>query len=371
MTTSDEKLPNLNQGNLKLWSKPINKIIGKLILIELVFLTIFETMVINFKHIDHELIYYTNIVIYSLIAILAYFNLSLSKLNKDVAIIIGVWALIMTPYTSFFIFQNNFSPMFNFLNFHVLYIFSISFRLFFTIFLFLYSLNPFKSSKRYLFNSAIICLFVSCLIYLPIFVSGEYRHSYNALFERSYYAQIFNLSMLLIFWHQYTKSKIIVSEYLSNILSVWTVIIALEIFHYFSTQNDLLLHYIVQYFYALLYFIIVVLLFARVNYLLTPSSKENEKYIENYFMLKGFIDKPRRGLFVEFYSGMNKFTLLTISSLLVFLGVYLYFFDKFTVFIKLNILLLIIATIVSALLAIVTWHKRWYDAIGVFFKKNR
>ncbi len=83
-----------------------------------------------------------------------------------------------------------------------------------------------------------------------------------------------------------------------------------------------------------------------------------------------FMDKPRRGLIIEFYSHLNRNTALIVSSIILFLGVYLFFFNKFTVFLRLSVVLLIIATIISLLLAIMTWHKRWYQAIGIFFKKK-
>jgi len=56
---------------------------------------------------------------------------------------------------------------------------------------------------------------------------------------------------------------------------------------------------------------------------------------------------------------------------MILLGVYLFSYDNFQIFIKLNILILILATIIAAILAIVTWQNRWYDAMGFFFKKQK
>jgi presenilin-like A22 family membrane protease len=109
----------------------------------------------------------------------------------------------------------------------------------------------------------------------------------------------------------------------------------------------------------------------RLNYLNEPESDENENYIENYYMLHGFIEKPRIGILVTFYSGINKTAFIIGTSVLIFLGVYLFFYNKFEIFIRLNILILIIALIISIILAIVTWHKRWYDAMGFLFKKQK
>jgi hypothetical protein len=87
-------------------------------------------------------------------------------------------------------------------------------------------------------------------------------------------------------------------------------------------------------------------------------------------MLQGFIEKPRKGLLVTFYSGINKVSLIIGVLVIIFLGVYLFFYNKFEIFIRLNILILILAFIISTILAITTWHKRWYDAMGFLFKKK-
>jgi hypothetical protein len=182
---------------------------------------------------------------------------------------------------------------------------------------------------------------------------------------------IINFSLLVVFWHQYTQTKLIFSEYLSNILSVYTVLVGLEILHSFSIQNNLLFTYLAQYFNVLLYLIISILWLIRLNYLNQPESIDNEEYIENYYMLHGFIEKPRKGLLITFYSSLNKSVVIITLVLMILLGVYLFSYDNFQIFIKLNILILILATIISAILAIVTWQNRWYDAMGFFFKKQK
>jgi hypothetical protein len=175
----------------------------------------------------------------------------------------------------------------------------------------------------------------------------------------------------MVFWHQYTQTKLIFSEYLSSILSIYTISIGLGILHAFSFENDLLFVYFAQYFDSLLYMIFTILWIFRLNYLNNTESLENENYIENYYMLQGFIEKPRKGLLVTFYSGINKAALIIGTLVVIFLGVYLFFYDKFEIFIRLNILILMIALIISTILAIATWHKRWYDAMGFLFKKQK
>ena len=215
---------------------------------ETIFLIVFLFLLKYFYHENHAPIYYINIIIYSLISISSWINLKYSKMNKEILAFIGIWTTIMTIFSVIFIFQDNFSVIFNFYNFNLLYLFSSGFRLLFTSYLFLFSLNPIRKKGNILLSAFLIMIGVMSVTFLPIFISGEYRYSYDPLYASTYHTQIFNLSMLLIIWHQYAKSKFIFSEYLSNILSVWTIIIGLEIFHYFSSQNELLFHYLALYF---------------------------------------------------------------------------------------------------------------------------
>jgi hypothetical protein len=337
---------------------------------ELIFLALFLLSLESINHRDYKPIYYINIIIYSLIAVLCWVSINYSKVNREIPIFIGIWTTVMTVYSVLFIYQENFSDLFNFYNFNAVYLFSVGFRLYFSSYLFLFAINPIKRVINYLLPGLFISIIVMSITFLPIFISGQYRQSYEYLYLSTYYTQIFNFSMLVIFWYQYTKNKFIFSEYLSNIMSIWTIIIGLEIFHYFSSENELLFHYFAQYFYAILYLIISVLFIFRIIYLQKPISIENEKYIENFYLLKGFVEKPRRGMFVDFYSSLSKISIMIFLVILLSLGIYLYFFNKFTVFIRLSVLILIIASIISVLLAIVTWHRRWYYTIGVLFKKT-
>ncbi len=338
---------------------------------EILFILILKITMIFVPHEDQEFIYLANINIFFLITLLCWLNLKYSFVNRSILIIIGIWSTIMTPYTILFLLSSNFSIYFNYLNYHIIDIFSITYRFFFTIYIFYWSIKPNKNKKKITFYAILSALIISSINYVPIFVTHEYLESYIPLFTRDYNLQILNFALLIIFWHQYTQTKVILSEYLSSILSVYTIIIGLEIFHSFSYQNDLIFHHFSQFFMILLYILVAALLLLRLIYLLSPESKVNEKYIENYELLKGVVNKPRKSFFIEFYSNLNRRTILIFTAIFIFLGAYLLFFNKFIIFIKLNVLFLIIAVIVSITLAIITWHKRWYDAVGIFFRKSK
>ena len=348
------------------------KIILKILAFDILFLILLRLALVLIPHTENRPIFYVNINFSFLIACLAWMNLKKSTINRSILIILGIWKTSEVLHEVFYILTTSlFSVNMVYINYHMYYISLTSFQLFLTLYIFFLSIYPYKTNKNYLLWSIILTILITTINYLPIFISGECLNGFDDLFKRSYYMHIINFCLLVVFWHQYTQSKLIFSEYLSSILSVHTVLIGLEILHAFSYQNDFLFAYFAQYFNAILYTIFTILLIIRLNYLNKPESKENENYIENYYMLHGFIDKPRKGILITFYSGINKTALIILIVVMVFLGVYLFSYDRFEIFIKLNILILILAVIVSGILAIVTWHKRWYDAMGFLFRKQK
>lgn len=348
------------------------KIIIKIIAYDLVFLVLLRLALITIPHEEQDLIYYVNLNLQFIIACAAWMNLGKSNVNKPLVILLAIWYTPNIFYIPLYIFSGTlFSENAAWINYHIAYIYITSYQLLVTFYIFILSLYPYKTNKVYLRWSVLLTIIIAGTIYAPIFISGNYLYGLEHLFQKSYYLHLLNFSLLVVFWHQYTQTKLIFSEYLSSILSVYTVMVGLDILHSFSFENDLLFLYFAQYFNLILYLIIAILWVIRLNYLSTTASKENEDYIQNYYLLQGFVDKPRKGLLVNFYSGLNKTMVITAVLIICFLGVYLFSYDKFEIFIKLNILLLILAIIISAILAIVTWHKRWYDAMGFFFKKQK
>jgi len=349
------------------------KIILRVIAYDVIFLILLRLAVITIPHEPQESIYYINLNFHFILACLVWMNYRQSKVNKLLILIFGLYYTSYLIIVLFYIFSSSLFPwVIGYTTYHIVWVYANSYQLLITFFVFFLSLYPYKENKYYLHLSIFFTLLISTVLYAPIFVSGEYLIDEMAsLFVKSYYIFLINFSLLVVFWHQYTKTKLIFSEYLSSVLSVYTVSIGLNILHAFSYENDLLFVYFGQYFELVLYLIITILWILRLNYLNKPESVENENYIENYYMLQGFIEKPRKGMLVTFYSGINRTALIIGTLVIIFLGVYLFFYDNFEIFIRLNILIFIIALIISTILAIATWHKRWYDAMGFLFKKQK
>jgi hypothetical protein len=351
--------------------KEIVKISGELILVELVFVLGLKILFSLIPHQEYEIIYLVNINLYFTITYLIWRTINLSRVNRDILIIFGIWPTFTTISSIFCIFSlANFSELYNYLNFHFISIITTAYQLFFTFYIFIISILPHKKRSTVLLTALTFALVICSGIFAPIFISGRFMESYDPLFSRNYYMHILNFCLLIVFWHQYTQSKLIFSEYISSIISAYTILMGLQIFHMFSAENDLIFYYFGQYFNAVLYLIIIFALFSRWIYLLDPNSKENERYIENYYLLKGFIDKPRRSYILGFYSSFKTRHLIISAIIIVSLGVYLFFFNKFEIFIRLNVLILFLSVIISVILAILTLYNRWYSSIGFFFHQG-
>ena len=363
-----DKIVNIFSSSMR---KEVFKILGEIIFFEFIYVLTLFLLLYFIPHQSYETIYLLNINLHFLISFLIWRTINLSSVNRDILIILGIWFTISTIYSIFFIFSDpNFSEDFNFINYHIISVFTSTYQLFFTLYIFIISVFPQIKKRLVLTNALTLSIMISIINFTPIFISGQYIHSYEPLFSRSYVVHILNFCLLIIFWHQYTQSKLIFSEYLSSIISAYTILIGLQIFHMFSAENDLIFYYFAQYFNSILYIIIIFSLISRWIYLLNPSSKDNERYIENYYFLKGFINKPRRSYLIEFYSNFKKSHIIISLAVILFLGIYLFFFNKFEIFIRLNLLILILAAVITMILVILTWYNRWYNSIGFFFRKS-
>jgi hypothetical protein len=182
---------------------------------------------------------------------------------------------------------------------------------------------------------------------------------------------LINFTILLLFWHEYSKQKHNLSEYLANIVVIHTIIVGFEIVHIYLIKNEIVIYNLGQYFTGFLNFLMLIVWFFRLNYLHTPQSVKNEHYIENYKILHGFVEKPRTGLFETFYHNINPKIIWTFILAITSCSLTLFLFNHFNLFVKKNILLLVFSLIISTIVAIMYWNKRWYRAIEFLIKKKK
>ena len=347
--------------------KYYKKIIFLILFSELIF--IFFISIFYDETVD--LIFYLNTNFCHLIAFLCWINYKLGKVNRILILIWTVESIIVTLVSLIALVWRIYltDSYIQFINIFIIIITLIDlFKTLYIFFLVIFSTKP----KVFLLKTSIIFLFLIAIIFYSKFILYSTDLSiFNFAYSENYIVYILNFSLLSVFWIHYMLNKIIFSEYISNILTVHTIIVALEILYSFSVQNDGYLHALGQYFNAILNLILIVLWSVRIVYLYKPESIENEKYVKNYSLLQGIVDRPQHGILYDLYIRLNKTSIILALIFLLAFSIYIFYFNDIRIFIKLNILLLILATIISMILAILTWYKRWYDSVGFFFRKRK
>jgi hypothetical protein len=343
----------------------------RLIAAELLYLIIFQVLGNLYPLKQLDTVYYANINALFLAALLIWANLLKSTVNRYLILMMALWITVL--FTSSFIglFSPSFSPEFNYNYYIAISIFSAGLLLFIALYLFFYAIRPHVKDSIHSLHALVLTVIITLVVYFrPLFTMMD-TEGYEVLFQCNYYMNLVTFSFMVVFWQQHASNRLLLSEYLSNVLSIFTVIIALEIFHTFSSMNDLILHYFGQYFNFILNMLLLSTLFVRLRYLHSPDSVQNEYYIKNYNILHGFINKPRSGLFYAIYTGMNRTILIASMVGLVLLGLSLFLINHFQVFIKLNILILILGLIISFIVAITSWINRWENTMGFFFREKK
>ncbi len=355
-------------------SKQIKKIIIQFVFVELLFLFLLNLGLTFLPHQGYPFIYYVHINIYYLIACFTFQNYLYSKLDRVLILVFFSSAFILTliPLITLFAFPDyqtaNYFLFYNLLSILVNAVFTFS-----SFYLYIYISNPYKNLLFHINISLIFTVVLSIIICWSLFISGEiYQYSIENLNSMNNKVFLANFTVLLLFWNEYSKQKHNLSEYLSIVIAIYTIIIGFEIIHIFLMKNDLVfLHNLGQYFTAILNLLMLTTWIIRFNYLQSPQSKENERYIKNYKVLYGLVEKPRTGLFERVYHKTNVRIIWIFIFILCLSVTILFVFNQLNLFVKKNIFLLTISLIVSILFAIMYWDKRWYRAIGFLIKKKK
>jgi len=361
---------------MNLMNKPIVKIIIQFIFFELLFLFLLNAGLTFFSHREIDFIYYANINLYFLIACFAFLNLKHSKLNRFLISLFIVSSALLTTSTlySFFAWPNYESDTGYDFYYFLIYINIVvnSLYLFISTYLFVYILKPFKKYRYHFLAAGSITFLVSFLIYYT-FSSFFNVIDYFVYFLNSTNNIIFwvNFVILLLFWYEFAKQKHNLSEYIANLVAIYTTMIGLELVHIFLTENDIIIHNLGQYFTAILNLLMLATWIIRLHYLQSPQAKENEYYIKNYKVLYGLVEKPRVGVFEQMYHKLNKRIIVGFLVLIGTIGSVMFLFNQFNMFISRNIFLLLFALIISIFFAIIYWDKRWFQGIEFLIKKKK
>lgn len=321
---------------------------------------------------DVEIFQYIQISSYFLIFLIASFSLKYAIANKILIVLFmfEFFCLAINPMTYFF---NQ-----SYYNFNV--IASTMPMLLTSIYLFFFSISPkHHKSIKHFFYSIIITSCVLILTYYDVnyfidysTLGDQYLKTINELFLSTYSVFLINLSVLIFIWIIYSQGQFILSEYLPSITAIHTLAILNEVYQLYNVTHliDNFIDSMVFNFIINSGFIIVWLI--RLNYISKPETVKKEKYILNYDLLKGYVDRHNDGLWNSLLIKMGKKNLFVGSlTLFTFIVIPLIFLGDIDIFNRVNIILLIFFILVMMIYAIIYTQKRWFDHIGFLFKNPK
>ena len=358
-------------------NKPIVKIFIQFIFFELLFLFLLNLGFTFLNHREVDIIYHAQVNLYYLIACFSFLNLRLSKLNRFAIFLFFISSALVAGLTLYVFFawtDSDLAIQTDYYYFNIFLTIVINtLLLFISAYLFFYIKKPYKKLIYHILTSGSLTALFSISIYLSSFLSLDnidYFQFFNFINQSNNIIFWINFVILLLFWFEFAKQKHNLSEYMANIIVIYTITIGMELVHLFLIDNDIVIHNFGQYFTAILNVLMLITWLTRLHYLQSPQAKENEYYIKNYKVLYGLVEKPRVGVFEHVYHKLNRRLIWSLLILIGIIGSSLFLFNQFDLFISKNIFLLIFALIVAVFFAIIYWDKRWFQGIEFLIKKK-
>lgn len=360
---------------MKSLDKPIIRIIIQFVFFELLFLFLLNLGLTFLNHREIDTIYYAHINLYFLIACFAFLNLKQSKLNRFLISLFIISSTLLSTSTlfSFFAWPTYDSDSGYDYYYFIFYLHVVvnTLLLFTSAYLLVYILKPYKSLTYHFLTAFGSSISISFLIYFTYIIKFDFIENYTFILNRTNNSIFWvNFVMLLFFWYEFVKQKHNLSEYIANIVAIYTSIVGMELIHIYLTQNDLRFHNLGQYFTASLNFLMLITWTIRLHYLQSPQAKENEYYIKNYKVLYGLVEKPRVGLFEQIYHKLNRRIIWAALAIAGVASSMLFLFNQFELFITKNIFLLILLLIFFTYFAVLYWDKRWFQGIEFLIRKK-
>lgn len=359
-------------------NKPIVKIFIQFIFFELLFLFLLNLGLTYLTHREVDVIYYAQVNLYYLIACFSFLNLRLSKLNRFLILLFLISSALLASITLYVFFSWTDSDLntqhdYYYFNIYINIVIN-SLLLFISTYLFFYIKKPYKKLRYHILTAGSLTALFSISIYLSFFMSLDaidYFQYFNFINQSNNIIFWINFVILLLFWYEFAKQKHNLSEYIANILVIYTIIVGIELVHIFLIKNDILIHNFGQYFTAILNILMLFTWLVRLNYLQSPQAKENEYYIKNYKILYGLVEKPRVGIFEQTYYKLSRRLIWGVLIVIGVVGSTLFLFNQFDLFVSKNIFILLFALIVAIFFAILYWDKRWFQGIEFLIKKQK
>ncbi len=347
------------------------------------YLLLIQVLFTSFLYIfwtDAAPVQYFNVSAYFFMFLISLYSLRLAIANRPLVILLLIQFFLLAVMPLILIASRAYSYNLDMLMYRLDSIILSAGSILITTYMFFYAISPSsEKTKSHIFAALFITTFIIVLIYFDVklfinyeeLVDTEFYKSFEVIRIRNNYIYILNFSFLLFVWYIYNQRQFILSEYLPSILSLHTLMIINEVYHFTNSAEATSNFIEALYFNALINVGFILILIIRLIYLKDPKNIENEKYVLNYDLLKGYIQKPTNSFWYSLLIKLGK-QKFYFGSLVLFLIICipLLFFGDFSSFMRFNIVLMLGFLAIVMIYAIIYTQRKWYHHIGFLINRK-
>jgi len=239
-------------------------------------------------------------------------------------------------------------------------------------YLFIYSLRLIEKFERVrIFISFILSVIIIIIYNFKYLIEPTLLQTKNIWEEwtsQNFVLMVVSILFLLIFWYRYYLKKIIVSEYLNSIIFIFTLINILEPLHIIAERWNLDNWFKGQMVNLILNALMMILWYARLVYLKSEESIENERYLMNFQYLNGFVAKPHKSILSTLFMKSTTHAILLFFVGITIITIFLYITKNFTFFLLWNTFFISIIVLLALFFSINSIKRDWQNQINIFLK---
>ncbi len=318
---------------------------------------------------------YLNLIVYFLTFLVIRETLPKTRFNKNLAYLFYILYIYLSVIITAAVFISAYDQIMSYILFFYtdiilkFLIFMISF------YIGLYTLTYLKNNdrKRVLIAIVVSLIFIGINYYQYILtpIKTDADIVWPDYATKNYISVILSLMALLTFWYRYYMKQVVVTEFLSTIIFIFTLSNIVEALHFVAYQHNLTIYIYGQIFSFFLNGFILILWYARLAYLNSDISQENERYLTNYQYLRNLVNKPREGFLTRILSLISINYLSAGMASLILIIVSLYFVKRITFYLVLNTFFVLIAVALALFFSFISLRRDWQNRVGVFFRRGQ
>ncbi len=317
---------------------------------------------------------YLNFIIYFIIFLFIKDSYNKTKFNRTIVILFFLFFGYLSIILSLSILTINIEDI-NYVSYLLIEIFLRLLILTISIYLLVYSFRLFsKSEFTKLSFSIVLSIFLVLLNQYKYILNPSILQDKNIWSEwllRNYITMVFVIFILLIFWYRYYLKYFVVSEYLNSIIFIFTLTNLIEPLHFISMQWNIENWFKGQLINLILNVCMMFVWYARLVYLNSDISQENERYLMNFQYLNGFISKPRQGHLITLIRKLSSNIIFSILFGIVLISLILYVIKKITLVLLLNTILILVIVMLALFFSFRSIKRDWQTQLGLLMKSKK